>query len=124
MYPYGASPVAQFQNLGSTYGSGSYMPYVPGLTGYGMAGFNNQYPNWNQGNMNQYYTGGTGSGLTNTGYTWYRSRQNIPLQGPPGNDFQGNPPMGMNPSIGPNAPVGFNPPRPMRKSAVISASRK
>lgn len=33
---------------------------------YGPGGFNNRYPNWNQGNSFQYYTGGSPSGLSNT----------------------------------------------------------
>ena len=142
--PYGSS---QLQNLGSTYGSGFYGPYVPGLTGYGMAGFNNQYPNWNQGNSNQYFTGGTGTGLVNTGYTWYRSLRNSPFQGqqgdnsirphlPPGSNapigmnppFQpnlpprSNVPIGMNPQFQPNRPIGINSGGPMKKSAPMSSS--
>jgi hypothetical protein len=140
-YPYGLGQAYQFQNLGSTYGSGQYMPYVPGLTGYGIAGSNTLYANWNQGNNYQYYTGGTGTGLVNTGYPWYRSRQNIPYQGQVGENPAGqNPPIGMNPPVGlnpafnpnspvgfnqppgPNVPVGFNPPRPMKKSAPVRSS--
>ena len=131
--PYGTS---QLQNLGSTYGSGFYSgPYVPGLTGYSIAGFNNQYPNWNQGNSYQYYTGGSGTGLTNTGYTWYRSLRNSPFQGRPGDGPIGpNQPGGMNPPTGPNAPFGMNAPfqpnipmgpnlgGPMKKSASTSNS--
>ncbi|CAF3957940.1 unnamed protein product [Adineta steineri] len=74
-YSSGVGQTYQYQNLGSTYGSG--------LNGYGPTGFNNQYANWNQGNSNQYYTGGTGNGLVNTGYYWNRKSGNIPFQGPP-----------------------------------------
>jgi len=104
----------QFQNLGSTYGSGAYSPYLSPLYGYGPMGFNNQYPNWNQGNSIQYYTGGTGSGLTNTGYYWYRSAlRNIPPQGRSGDSLNNNPvgsnsPIGPNPRAGQNLPVGMN----------------
>ncbi len=141
-YPYGSGQNYQFQNLGSTYGSGQYMQYVPGLTGYAIAGSNTLYPNWNQGNNYQYYTGGTGSGLVNTGYPWYRSLHNIPFQGQGGEDPSGqnpsggmNSPMGlMNPAMDPNSPFGRNPPPvrnvpvglnphgPMKKSAPVSSS--
>ena len=108
-----------------------YMPYVPGLTGYGMAGSNTLYPNWNQGNSLQYYTGGTGTGLVNTGYPWYRSLQNIPYQGamgptenPSGHDPSTgmNLPPGFNANVGPNVPAGFNPMGPMKKSAPARSS--
>jgi len=93
------------------------------LYGYGPTGFNNLYPNWMQGNSNQYYTGGTGSGLSNPGYYWYRSLRNMPAQGPPGNNL-GNNPAGLNPPIGRNPPVGRNPPGPMGKSAPVSSPGK
>lgn len=67
----GSSQTYQYPNLGSTYGSGLY--------GYGLPGFNNQYPNWMQGNSHQYYTGGTGNGLTNSGYYWYGKSANGPF---------------------------------------------
>jgi hypothetical protein len=128
-YPYGSGQLYQLQNLGSTYGSGSYLPYVPGLTGYGIAGSNTLYPNWNQGNSFQYYTGGTGTGLVNTGYPWYRSLQNIPYQGAVGENPSGhdpstgmNLPPGFNANVGPNVPAGFNPMGPMKKSAPVRSS--
>ena len=134
-YPYGSSQTYQFQNLGSTYGSGFYQGDTSGLYGYAMAGFNNQYPNWNQGNSIQYYTGGTGTGLTNTGYTWYRSAFNNPSQrgvapggvGPmPGSNPEFNqPPLPPPPpSSLQNQPAGFNPPILMKKSASKSSRRK
>ena len=139
-YPYGLNQLYQLQNLGSTYGSGSYIPYVPGLTGYGIAGSNTLYPNWNQGNSLQYFTGGTGTGLVSTGYPWYRSLQ-IPYQGPVGENPTGqdpstgmnlppgfnansgpNSPMGLNPQQVPNVPIGLNPPMHMKKSAPARSS--
>lgn len=127
-YPYGSSQVYQYQNLGSTYGSGLYSADPSGLLGYALPGFNNQYPNWNQGNSIQYYTGGTGTGLTNTGYTWYRSGLNNPaLRGvaPTGTGpIPGNIPE-LNPPLPPNLPPGFNPPPVlMKKSASKRSSRK
>jgi hypothetical protein len=95
--PYGTSQTYQYPNLGSTYGSGLY---GSNLDGYGPGGFNNQYANWNQGNSAQYYTGGTGSGLSNTGFYWYRKSRNPPFQGRSVDNINSNP-------IGPNPPVPF-----------------
>ncbi|UJR36297.1 hypothetical protein I4U23_029026 [Adineta vaga] len=89
-YSYGTGQAYQYPNLGSAYGSGLY--------GYGIAGFNNQYPNWMQGNSQQYYTGGTGSGLTNTGYYWNRRSQNIPFGDQNVNNMEGLP-------FDPNLPI-------------------
>lgn len=76
------------------YAAGAY--YGNNFYGYAPGGFNNRFPNWNQGNSAQYYTGGTGSGLSNTLNYWYRSfrpareEQNpmsmpmqMPMMGPP-----------------------------------------
>jgi hypothetical protein len=81
------------------------------LYNYGPTGFNNNYPNWNQGNSYQYYTGGTGSGLSNTGYVWYRGLRNVPFQGRAGENPEG-------------IPVEMNPPMPMGKSALNQAPIK
>jgi hypothetical protein len=101
-YLYGASQSYLYPNLGSTYGSGQY---GSSLYDYGAAGFNNQYANWNQGNMGQYYTGGTGNGLSNTGFYWYRKSPNVPFQGRPVNT-NGRNPMGSSPPV----PFGNLPP--------------
>jgi len=141
--PYASSQTDQYQNLGSTFGSGFYPPHMmSGLWGYQIPGFNNNYPNWSQGNSAQYYTGGTGSGLANSGYYWYRSLRNPPpFQGQAGNNFGANPvgpnphigpnqpmgpnsPVGPNQPMGPNAPVGPNLLGPMKKSAPVSSSGK
>ena len=91
-YSVGTGQNYQFPTFGSAYGSGLY---GPSLDGYAPLGFNNRYPNWNQGNSNQYYTGGTGTGLSNPGYDWYRSFR--PEQ------------AGGSPVANPHAPMG----RPM-----------
>ncbi len=107
-YQYGIGQNYQYPNFGSTYGSGLYGTYQSSLDNYGPVGFNNQFPNWNQGNMAQYFTGGTGSGLTNTGYYWYKSLRNVPFQGRSGDNSDGTL-VGQNQPIGPNQPVGPNP---------------
>jgi hypothetical protein len=118
-YPSGSSQTTyQFPNFGSTYGSGLYGNGVYGnglygnaLSNYAAAGFNNQYPNWNQGNNYQYYTGGTGSGLSNTGYAWYRGLRNVPFRGQAG-------------GIPPANPAGLNPPMPIRNPGPGNAPGK
>ena len=69
--------------------------YGNNLYGYGPGGFNNRFPNWNQGNYAQYYTGGTGSGLSNTLNYWYRSLRPSASSGPIMNNQMG--PMMMAP---------------------------
>lgn len=141
LYLSGSSQTYQYPNLGSTYGSGTYAQYASPLYAYGPPGFNNQYPNWNQGNGYQYYTGGTGAGLTNTGYVWYRSLGGGAFRGRAGDNFVGNsigpnlpvgqnPPLGMNPLNKPNIPIGLNPSMgpnpsgPIGKSAPINSLPK
>ncbi|CAF3360825.1 unnamed protein product [Rotaria sp. Silwood1] len=97
-YPFGTSQTYEFPNLGSTYGSGLYGAYGTLSYGYAPTGFNNRYPNWEQGNINQYFTGGTGSGLIPPNYQWYRSFRNVPFQGRSGGSLERN-------SNGPNLPV-------------------
>ena len=88
----------QYPNFGSAYGSGLY---GTNFLNYAPSGFSNQNPNWNQGNYYQYYTGGTGTGLTNPGYGWYRSLRNSPFQGQGGNR-----PQGILPALIPPRPIG------------------
>ncbi|CAF2552510.1 unnamed protein product [Rotaria sp. Silwood2] len=97
-YPSGISQTYEFPNLGSTYGSGLYGAYGTLSYGYAPTGFNNRYPNWQQGNIDQYYTGGTGSGLILPNYQWYRSFRNVPFQGRSGDSVNRN-------SVGLNSPV-------------------
>ncbi|CAF1647959.1 unnamed protein product [Rotaria magnacalcarata] len=97
-YPFGTNQNYQLPNLGSTYGSGLYGAYGTLSYGYAPVGFNNQYPNWQQGNIAQYYTGGTGSGLSNPGFQWYRKFRNVPFQGQLNENFNRKP-MGPNPQL-------------------------
>ena len=95
------------------YSSNTQMGTIPGqfsdLYGYGPSGFNNRQPNWNQGNSLQYYTGGSGNGLSNSYSSWLRSLQMSPFQGRPnelpGDRFDGYA-MGPNPLM----PIGQPPP--------------
>ena len=89
-YPYGTGQVYEYPTLGSAYGSGLYGPYGSLLNSYAPTGFNVRYPNWQQGNIDQYYTGGTGSGLSDTGYYWYRSPRRVPPQSRSGKIPDGN----------------------------------
>ena len=102
-YPYGTNYNYAYPNLGSTYGSGIY-PYGSSLNGYGPVGFNNQFPNWDQGNSAQYYTGGTDNGLVNNGYYWYGALQRSSSQGRPrgttrGKTVESNPPAPIDKQI-------------------------
>ncbi|CAF1683339.1 unnamed protein product [Adineta ricciae] len=97
-YSYGTGTPYQFPNLGSTYGSG--------LWGFSIPGFNNQYPNWNQGNSHQYFTGGTGTGLTNNGYYWFRRSQPIPFGDQPVPNVEGIPLNQNQPISTANRPPG------------------
>ncbi|CAF3648052.1 unnamed protein product [Rotaria sordida] len=106
-YPLGPSQPYELPNLGSAYGSGLYGAYGTLQYGYGATGFNNRYPNWQQGNVAQYFTGGTGSGLVLPNYQWYRSNRNVPFQGRSGDGRDRN-------------SIGLNPPVPSDKSAAIS----
>ena len=56
--------------------------YDTSLYLYGPGGFNTRYPNWNQGNSFNYYTGGNGHGLSNTYNLMYRSFRPGAIQAP------------------------------------------
>lgn len=75
-YSLGSSQNYELPSLGSTYGSGLYGGYGSLSYGYAPMGFNVRYPNWQQGNSFEYYTGGTGSGLIVPNYQWYRKFRN------------------------------------------------
>lgn len=101
----------EYPVLGSNFGSGLYGAFGSLSYGYAPGGFNNRFPNWQQGNIAQYYTGGTGSGLTNTGDYWNRANRLRPFQRGPGNMLTGK-------------SNGLSPSAPSEKSAADNAQKE